>query len=518
MPKRYSNRQSRTEVRVATTRGLWPMRVEPGPSFRWGIITRRSVLNRDGTEGSTRRQEQAVRAYLKAHNMGVVAVPPYKDIASAYDGSKRPEFENALEDLRAGRIDGLAVWKLDRLVRSTSQYDRVIGVLRESGGRLLSTSEGIDTAAEGMSKAITDIVLRILVNLAQMESENTSVRTKLMHQERARQGLPHLNASAKHPNMRAYGHTVDQTEVVTEEAELIREAAKRIIAGEACFSITEDWTRRGIPTAQGKKQWRQDVLRNILMSPRMVARREHYGDVYDLGPVPPILDVETWERVCAKLEERSFQTGRKESRLLTNIAVCGHCDEPVTGGNVRGSSRPVYVCRKRPNHQHACGKLSVVGEFADMRVAEEAAKFLNDRQRVNALLRQYAKDAGLEALHAWQQELGERKFELNQAKFNPPRGTKPLPDDHYRRLLAEIEAEEEEVRRGLAVSREADLLTQALKVDWTAEEWGSRPVEWRRAILKLITERIEITPGERAKSGTFGNVFDPTRIKVKMAG
>jgi hypothetical protein len=54
----------------------------------------------------------------------VVAV--YSDIASAYaENAKRPDFEAALDDLRAGRIDGIAVWKVDRLVRRVSQFRRV---------------------------------------------------------------------------------------------------------------------------------------------------------------------------------------------------------------------------------------------------------------------------------------------------------------------------------------------------------------------------------------------------------
>jgi Resolvase, N terminal domain len=36
--------------------------------------------------------------------------------------AKRPDFEAALDDLRAGRIDGIAVWKVDRLVRRVSQF------------------------------------------------------------------------------------------------------------------------------------------------------------------------------------------------------------------------------------------------------------------------------------------------------------------------------------------------------------------------------------------------------------
>jgi hypothetical protein len=67
------------------------MATEPGPTFRWGCLTRRSKYNADGTEGSTRRQELAVCDHIRANNMGqVVAV--YSDTASAYAvNAKRPD-------------------------------------------------------------------------------------------------------------------------------------------------------------------------------------------------------------------------------------------------------------------------------------------------------------------------------------------------------------------------------------------------------------------------------------------
>jgi len=485
------------------------MSVEPGPEFRWGIITRRSVLNRDGTEGSTRRQEQAVHAHLKASRMGVV-VAVYTDIASAYDESaRRPEFENALLDLQAGRIDGIAVWKIDRLVRRASQYRKVLDILEKSGGRLFSQYEGIDTAAEGTAKVITNIVLSILVALAEMESESTGARTKLMHADRARQGLAHTN------QVRPYGHNQSLTGVVPDEVKMIQEAAQRIIAGEAGFSITQDWTQRGIPTAQGKTQWRQDVLRNILMSPRMVAKRGYEGDLFDLVDVPPILDLDTWERVRSALAARSFKTGRKEARLLTNIAVCASCDEPLTGGNVHYTSKPTYVCRKRPNHQNACGKINVSGEHADARVGEAAAKFLADPTRIHALLCQHAAGPELAALHQRISELSDNLLVLGKA-LNPPPGKPRMSLEVYWQQVEAIEAERDQVQRKLSGTREVALLTGTLNQVWTPETWAAKPLDWKRVILRLITERIEVTPKGRGGPKGSRNYFDPERIRIKF--
>jgi hypothetical protein len=70
------------------------------------------------------------------------------------------------------------------------------------------------------------------------------------------------------------------------------------------------------------------------------------------------------------------------------------------------------------------------------------------------------------------------------------------------------------------VNRDAHPLREALGQEWTVEEWGSRPLEWRRAVIRLVVERIEVSPVARrgAEKGHLGAVHNPDRIKVKMAG
>jgi hypothetical protein len=70
------------------------------------------------------------------------------------------------------------------------------------------------------------------------------------------------------------------------------------------------------------------------------------------------------------------------------------------------------------------------------------------------------------------------------------------------------------------VNRDAHPLREALGQEWTVEEWGSRPLEWRRAVIRLVVKRIEVSPVARrgAEKGHLGAVHNPDRIKVKMAG
>jgi site-specific DNA recombinase len=220
MSRRYT-----AKANTRSSRGLWPLAADPGPSFRWGVLLRRSQYNRrlngDGQvehfEESTTRQELAIVQHLKANNMGVV-VATYSDIASAYKReAKRPSFEAALDDLKAGRIDGIAVWKLDRLARRMTETYRVIRVLEDHGGRLFSLMERLDTADEA-NKQYASLILNFVSMAAQMESESHSTRTLAWHQQRAERGLVQRNGH------RPFGHTEDWFALVDEEVTLIHEA------------------------------------------------------------------------------------------------------------------------------------------------------------------------------------------------------------------------------------------------------------------------------------------------------
>ena len=486
------------------------MAAEPGPDFRWGLVLRRSKYNADGTEGSTRRQELALASHIRDRSMGRI-VGVYKDVASAYkEGARRPEYDAALIDLRAGRIDGIAVWRIDRLCRRAKQYRQVLNVLEESGGRLFSLVEGIDTAAEGMPKATTNIILTVLVELAEMEAEATSARILLMHEDRARSGLVHRG------QVRPFGHTLDWTAIVASEAKLIREACRRILEGEGYWTIAEDWNQRGILTASGKK-WTHGSMRYVLRSPRLIGKREYGGGLFDLVGVPLILDVDTWQRVQDVLDTRTYQLGRRESRLASNIALCGICESPIIG-NREADGRPSYACRKSPTRPNACGGVCATAEHVDDVIGEQVAEFLADKTRIAALLRQHAPGTEMESLHRREQELSESLLALDQA-LKPPPGVPRMSINRYYKAVTEIEVERREVHRRLAVSREASLLAETLAFgEDAAAEWAERPVHWKRAIVKLVTERIEIHRAVQVhRQGLYGTEFDRNRVKIKFA-
>jgi site-specific DNA recombinase len=441
----------------------------------------------------------------------------YTDIASAYDEkAKREDFSNALTDLKAGRIDGLIAWKVDRLTRRRSEARKLLTLLEECGGRLATVVEGIDTA-DLAKREITEIALAIYAGSAECESEAIGERVSLMHLDRARKGL------VQPSSVRPFGHSEDWQRLVPTEAKILHEAAERLFAGEASFSIAADFTAREIPKPSGKTNWNSHVLRRMLLSPRMVGKREYGGALYDLEGVPPIFEEETWEKLGAVVAKRGARSGPVETHLLSSIALCAICKRTLSSATSGRKSLKTYVCRPRFEGDEACRKISVSAAHAEARVSALVVDFLADKERVSKLLLRSAPPEEVAKIQAREAELTTALNDLGRARFAPPPGVPRMSDETYYELAAEIEAERQENHRRLVVTREAALLNEVRQFEDAAHEWQARSLHWRRTILKLLTESIVIEPrgkllakdDPRYQPGF--NAFDPERIRITFA-
>jgi site-specific DNA recombinase len=138
----------------------------------------------------------------------------------------------------------------------------------------------------------------------QREAALMSKRSKRAHLEEAQNGR-------RHSGKRAFGergrHRVEDSDgtwrtvpAVSEEQaeaerELIREAARRILAGDSLRGICLDWNEAGHASPRGGL-WTTQTLRQMLLSPRLAGLRDHHGQLYE-GRFPAILEPETWQAV-----------------------------------------------------------------------------------------------------------------------------------------------------------------------------------------------------------------------------
>ena len=97
------------------------------------------------------RQELELVYHIRDNNMGVI-IDAYKDIASGWmPGAKRPNYNNALADLEAGRISGIACLAVDRLTRRTDNVRPILNALEAMGGRLRKLSTCMRHQRQGIT-------------------------------------------------------------------------------------------------------------------------------------------------------------------------------------------------------------------------------------------------------------------------------------------------------------------------------------------------------------------------------
>jgi DNA invertase Pin-like site-specific DNA recombinase len=288
-------------------------------------------------------------------------VDVYEDIdLSAYKrGIHRPSFERLQADLPG--LDGVLVWRLDRLVRRPTDFERFWGRCEELGVFLASATEPVDSSSE-MGVAF----VRILVTFAQLESHAKSMRLKAKAEEDARRGAPPCRQGC-------YGHTKDWAALVPHEAELIREAARRFLGGETFSSIATSLNEEGRFTRAGNK-WRDQSLKKIVTSARMVGDRSYYGAVVAKDVCPPILDRATFDEISRYFASRT-RPGRFTRGLLTGWLICGNCGGRLsrhTGGRGRRSAYPGYACHNYdPDHRGPLCGVAVSGPPLDAWIEHE---------------------------------------------------------------------------------------------------------------------------------------------------
>jgi DNA invertase Pin-like site-specific DNA recombinase len=320
---------------------------------RVAVYTR---ISRDPLGEGRAPDRQLTEATRLAHLRDWEVVAEYRDVdVSAYQQRWRPAFEDLVEDTRARRFDGVLVWKLDRLVRRPSDFERFWLVAEPAGVFIASATEPIDSSTN-----LGVAFVRILVAMAGLESATSGERIRAVKRERAMAGIP--------PSAKAYGLDPTWTAIVPEEAERIREAVARAIAGERLASIARDWRFKGIAGPRGGA-WSDGVLCNMLRNRRLVGDRVYRGEVVARGCWPAIVDTATFDRLQLALNrpDRKGAPRRHGQRLLTGLATCARCGQSMN--TTTRSGQRYYSCPTNPTR---CGRTHVRADPTETWVVGQA--------------------------------------------------------------------------------------------------------------------------------------------------
>jgi site-specific DNA recombinase len=112
------------------------------------------------------------------------AYKTYIDKGFSGKDTNRPAFENLMNDIRAGQIKKVVVYKLDRISRSTLDFANIINVFKKHDVEFISSTEKFDT-----STPIGKAMLQIIMVFAELERETIQKRIRDNYYARGKKGF-----------------------------------------------------------------------------------------------------------------------------------------------------------------------------------------------------------------------------------------------------------------------------------------------------------------------------------------
>lgn len=460
--------------------------------MRCAIYCRISEDRTGDALGVTRQLDDA-RRLIADRGWTVVAEHVDNDL-SALRGRHRPGYDALLEQVAAGQLDRIVVWHTSRLWRNRKE--------RAEGIEQLKAAQVSVTSVKGpeldLSSASGRMMAGILGEFDTAESELKGERVSRAARQRAEQGR-------NHGSRRAFGYSKNGMEVIPEEAEALRHAARQLLAGVPLGSVTREMNEKGLRTVRGHA-WAAGTLRDSLRLPRHAGLAVWRGDVVGRGQWPPIFTEDLHHALVALLNDpsRRTSTGNRAAYLLSGLAKCGVCGSTITthGGKRStpgGPRRGMYRCRPPVGQVGYC-----VGRRRDWIDDYVSALVIERLSRPDA--RDLLTDDDRPDTEALRDEAGALRVRLDAladafAVGDIDRGQLQSGSQRIRTRLDEID--------GLvAHTSRAPVLVDLVEAEDVRATWEAVGLDRRRAVVQTLME-VTILPG-----GGGYREFDPTKVQI----
>jgi site-specific DNA recombinase len=403
------------------------MDAPPGTLARCAVYTRKSTeYNLELAFNSLDAQREACEAYIRSQaHEGWRAVPGrYDDGAFSGASLERPALQQLLMDIRAGKIDIVLVYKVDRLTRSLADFAKLIELFDAHGVSFVSVTQSFNT-----SSSMGRLTLNVLLSFAQFERELIGERVRDKIAASKRKGM-----WVGGPVPLGYASVDKKIVVVPAEAEVVRMIFAHYLQLGSLRALADALDRRGIrskgrrlsnPSDGGGSRFGVGALAYLLKNRFYVGEVVYRGEVYR-GEHEPILEPSLFEAVQSKLAAHAVARRcrlRGSPALLAGrlFDIAGNCMNP-THTNKGGARYCYYVAQATLQ-----GKPQTAGSVTRVPAAEvEALVMAALRKRLNPNgAGEQLSDSELVERHLERVTLTPNHFELR-----PRPSVEPAQTDH----------------------------------------------------------------------------------------
>ena len=270
---------------------------------RCAVYTRKS--SEEGLQqefNSLDAQREAGVAYVRSQvGEGWRLVDTQYDDGGISGGTlERPALRRLLDDIAAGKIHVVVVYKVDRLTRSLGDFAKLVEVFEGHGVSFVSVTQQFNTTT-----SMGRLMLNVLLSFAQFEREVTGerIRDKITASKRKGMwmgGVPPIG----------YEVRARKLLVVEEDAKLVRHIYRRYVEVRSITLLAHELVRDGHRTRVyasdtsrgfGGKNFSGGHLHRILRNRMYIGEVVHQGIAYP-GEHDAIIDANLWASVEAILE------------------------------------------------------------------------------------------------------------------------------------------------------------------------------------------------------------------------
>jgi DNA invertase Pin-like site-specific DNA recombinase len=314
---------------------------------RCAIYTRKS--SEEGLEqefNSLQAQREACEAFIDSQrHEGWVCLPAaYDDGGFSGATMDRPALQQLLADVKAGRVDTIVVYKIDRLTRSLADFAQIVEILDAKGASFVSVTQQFNTTT-----SMGRLTLNVLLSFAQFEREviGERIRDKIAASKKKGMwmgGVPALGYRAQDRKL----------VIVDSEAEIVRFVFRRYAELGSVRLLKDELEARsirsklrksasgrisgGTPFARGALYL---MLKNCIYRGEIVHKEQSHP-----GEHTPIIDQPLWDAVQAQLagnaaEQNSGARNRQPS-LLTGMLFDGDGNRMTPSHAIKKGTRYRY--------------------------------------------------------------------------------------------------------------------------------------------------------------------------------
>jgi len=358
---------------------------KPTPASRCAIYTRKS--SEEGLEqsfNSLDAQREACEAFISSQRH-----EGWKGVSTRYDDGgysggtmQRPALKRLLDDVEAGKIKIIVVYKVDRLTRSLADFAKIVEALDAKGVSFVSVTQQFNTTT-----SMGRLTLNILLSFAQFEREVTGerIRDKIAASKKKGMWMGGMVPLGYDLEGRKLVPNPKETQLVTKIFSLylqigcVRKLARRLDREKI---RSKAWiTRTG--ARLGGVAFARGALYTLLRNRLYIGEIRHCDKWYPgehAGIVPP----ELWQKVQSQLESnlkvRRNRAREHASSLLTGQIEDAQGNRLTPSSTVRRGRRYRYYVSQavvqNPGEEQA-GVTRLPAQEIESRVVDRLVGFLN---------------------------------------------------------------------------------------------------------------------------------------------